>query len=114
MSLGNAVKQSWLGAQPVNVRSGATDRRGVNYANHGHAFTPEDMNALLDFADKQLRGLPVERRFDEFPSVTTSDAVFNVRESGAVGDGKTKDTAAIQAALDRCVVVGSRTGAPPR
>ncbi len=37
---------------------------------------------------------------------TSPKATFNVRESGAVGDGKTKDTAAIQAALDRCAATG--------
>jgi polygalacturonase len=31
---------------------------------------------------------------------------LNVRDFGAVGDGKTKDTAAIQQALDRCSVLG--------
>jgi len=39
--------------------------------------------------------------------------VFNVRESGAVGDGKTKDTAAIQAALDRCAAAGGGTVVVP-
>ena len=113
VSLENAVKQSSLGAKPAYALFGATDRLGVNYANHGHAFTAEDMNALLDFADKQLRGLPVERRFDQFPSDTTSNVVFNVRESGAVGDGKTKDTVAIQAALDRCAAAGGGTVVVP-
>ena len=41
---------------------------------HGHAFTDEDWSALLDFADKHLRGLPVERRFDRFP--TFAEALF--------------------------------------
>jgi polygalacturonase len=31
---------------------------------------------------------------------------LNVRDFGALGDGKTKDTAAIQQALDRCAVLG--------
>jgi hypothetical protein len=70
VSLENAVKQSWLGAQPAYALFGVTDRLGVNYANHGHAFTPEDMKALLDFADQQSRGMKVERRFDQFPSDT--------------------------------------------
>lgn len=38
-----------------------------------------------------------------------SKTSFNVRESGAVGDGKTKDTAAIQAALDHCAAAGGGT-----
>ena len=33
-------------------------------------------------------------------------AQFNVRTFGAVGDGKTKDTAAVQKALDTCAVNG--------
>jgi (4-O-methyl)-D-glucuronate---lignin esterase len=68
VSLENAVKQSWLGAQPVYALFGATNNLAVNYANHAHAFTPEDMKALLDFADGHLRGMKVERRFDQFPS----------------------------------------------
>jgi len=46
---------------------GAADRLGVNYAKHGHAFTEEDWIAMLDFADKHLRGLKVDRTFERFP-----------------------------------------------
>lgn len=67
VSLANAVCRSWLGARPAYALLGATDRLGVNYGNHGHAFTPEDWRALLDFADKQLLGKPVERSFVSFP-----------------------------------------------
>jgi Abhydrolase family len=66
VSLASAVKQSFVGAQPVYELMGATDRLGVNYGNHGHAYTAEDATALMDFADKHLRGTPVERRFDKF------------------------------------------------
>ena len=68
VSLENAVKQSWLGAQPAYALFGVTDHLGVNYANHGHAFTPEDMKALLDFADLHLRGIKTDRQFNQFPS----------------------------------------------
>ncbi len=68
VSLINAVRQSWLGAQPAFARLGATDRLGVNYAEHGHAFTPDDWTALMDFADLHLRGRKIDRRFDRFPS----------------------------------------------
>jgi hypothetical protein len=67
VSLMNGVKQTWLHAQPAYKFLNAADRLGVNYANHGHAFTPEDMTALLDFADKHLRGKSIARRFDQFP-----------------------------------------------
>jgi polygalacturonase len=44
---------------------------------------------------------------------TSPKAMFNVRESGAVGDGKVTDTAAIQTALDRCAVAGGGTVVVP-
>jgi hypothetical protein len=67
VSLANAVKQSYLGAQPVYALFDATNRLGVNYGNHGHAYTAEDATALMDFADRNLRGMQVDRHFDEFP-----------------------------------------------
>ena len=51
------------------------DRLGVNYANHGHAFTADDWTALMDFFDKHLRGKQVDRRFDRFPTEAELDAV---------------------------------------
>jgi len=47
------------------------------------------------------------------PESASPGTLFNVRESGAVGDGKTKDTAAIQAALDRCAAAGGGTVVVP-
>lgn len=67
VSLETAVKQSVLGAQPVFALFGTADRLGVNYAEHGHLFTPDDWTALMDFADARLRGRKTERRFDRFP-----------------------------------------------
>jgi hypothetical protein len=67
VSLLNAVKQSWLAARPVYALFDATDKLGVNYADHGHTLTSDDWTALLDFADKHLLGKPVTRPFDQFP-----------------------------------------------
>ena len=39
----------------------------VNYRPGGHRLAPEDWTAVLDFADQQLRGLPVKRTFDQLP-----------------------------------------------
>jgi hypothetical protein len=67
ISLPDAVKHSLEGAKPAYALFGAEDRLGVHYSHHGHAFTQEDWTALMDFADKYLRSIKVERRFDQFP-----------------------------------------------
>ncbi len=76
ISLPEAVRQSLLGAKPAYALFGAEDKLGVNYALHGHAFTPEDWTALMDFADKYLRGMKVERAFDRFPTQAELDAAL--------------------------------------
>jgi len=68
ISLPDAVQHSILAARPAYALFGATDRLGVNYEHHGHAFTPEDWTAMMDFADQHLRGRKVDRTFDHFPS----------------------------------------------
>jgi (4-O-methyl)-D-glucuronate---lignin esterase len=68
ISLPEAVRQSILGARPAYQLFGVADRLGVNYAHHGHAFTSEDWTAMMDFFDKYLRGKPVDRTFDRFPT----------------------------------------------
>jgi len=74
ISLPEAVKQSILGAQPAYDLHDAGDRLGVNFANHGHMFTEEDWTAMMDFADKHLRNMPVDRTFDRFPTEAELDA----------------------------------------
>lgn len=76
ISLPEAVRQSLLGAKPAYALFGAEDRLGVNYAHHGHAFTQEDWTAMMDFADKYLRGMKVERTFDRFPTEAELDAAL--------------------------------------
>jgi len=83
-----AVRHSIEGARPAYELLGAGDRIAVNYANHAHAFTPDDWTALMDFAGRH------------------NSAAYNVRTFGATGDGTTKDTAAFQKALDTCAVNG--------
>lgn len=74
ISLPEAVRQSMLGAKPAYALLGAEDRLGVNYAKHGHTFTLDDWTAMLDFADRHLRGLPVVRSFDRIPTEAELDA----------------------------------------
>ena len=83
ISLPEAVRQSILGAQPVYGLFGARDRLGVNYAHHGHAFTQEDWTAMMDFADKNLRGMKVGRTFDHFPTETELDAAASTGVSSS-------------------------------
>jgi len=64
---GNALAQSYLAAQPVYALLGVPAHLGINYRPGGHRLAPEDWTAVLDFADQQLRGLPVKRTFDQLP-----------------------------------------------
>ena len=66
--LPSAVKQTVLASRPIYEFLGvSSDRVGANFEPHGHGLPPEDWQAALDFADKTLRGMKVERRFDQFP-----------------------------------------------
>ena len=82
ISLPEAVRQSVLGARPAYALFGMEDRLGVNYANHGHAFTSEDWTALMDFFDKHLRGRKIDRRFDRFPTEAELDAAAALGTAG--------------------------------
>ena len=63
-----AVKQAYAAAAPAFSLLKASSRLGVSYASHRHAFTADDWDALLDFADQQFLGRPVSRRFSRFPN----------------------------------------------
>jgi hypothetical protein len=73
ISLPAAVERSILAAQPAYVLLGVKDHLGVNYAQHGHAFTAEDWAAMMDFFDKHLRGRKAGRAFDRFPTQAELD-----------------------------------------
>lgn len=62
-----ALEQAWRAAMSVYALHGVEARLGVNYATHRHAMHEDDWVALLDYADLQLQGLPIARRFDRFP-----------------------------------------------
>jgi len=82
ISLPDAVQHSFLGARPAYALFGATDHLGVNYANHGHAFTADDWTAMMDFFDKNVQGKPVERTFNRFPTEKELD------DAAAAGAGR--------------------------
>ncbi len=68
ISLPEAVRQTVRGAEPAYELLGAKGRIGVNYEPHGHAVTPADWAALMDFFDAHLRGKPTARGFDRYPT----------------------------------------------
>jgi hypothetical protein len=74
ISLPEAVKQSFIAAQPAYGLFGAVEKLGVNYARHAHAFTAEDWTAMIDFADVHLRGAKATRTFDRFISMQEREA----------------------------------------
>ena len=82
ISLPEAVRQSILAARPAYALSKAEDRIGVNYANHGHAFTAEDWTAMMDFFDNYLMGKKVDRTFDRFPSEKELDEAAQAAVAG--------------------------------
>jgi len=63
----NALIQSYQAAKPVYALLGVSDHLGINFRSGGHKLAPEDWTAILDFADQQLRGMDVKRRFDQLP-----------------------------------------------
>lgn len=87
ISLPEAVRQSLLGARPAFALHGVPERLGVNYAPHGHTFNDDDWSALLDFADRHLRGKKLARTFERFPTEAELDAALQ-RPAAAPSRGK--------------------------
>ncbi len=64
---GNALKQSWLAARPAYEFLDAKENLGVHFRKGGHELAAADWKAILDFADRTLRGVKSDERFDQFP-----------------------------------------------
>ncbi len=66
----------------------------------------------IPFLSSQSAGIEAQMPSEEQPKLkagstpTSASVHLNVRDFGALGNGKAKDTAAIQQALDRCSVLG--------
>jgi hypothetical protein len=64
---GQALKQCYLAAKPVYEFLGVPEKLGIHFRPGKHNLADEDWQAVLDFADQQLMGKKVDRRFDELP-----------------------------------------------
>jgi len=69
ISYPDAVEHSIEAAWKAYGLYGKKDDLGVHYSHHAHAFTNEDWTAMMDFADKNLRGMPSTKTFDHFLTV---------------------------------------------
>jgi hypothetical protein len=79
ISLPTAVQKSFEAALPVYKLYGKPQNLGIHYSHHAHAFTEEDWTAMMDFADKTLRGMPVSttaspQTFDHFLTMDEREA----------------------------------------
>ncbi len=72
----SGTQLTWQAGKVVYDWFGAGDRIGIAYRPGGHAHSLPDWLALLDFADHQLFGKAVERRFDQLPYPDRAAASF--------------------------------------
>jgi hypothetical protein len=66
---------TYRAARMVYEYLGVPDRIGISYRPGGHQIDINDYNAIMDFADKQLRGLPVTRNFNNVPFPNSAAAI---------------------------------------
>lgn len=57
-----AAQQTWMASREVFDFLGARDNIGLHFREGGHSFNADDWRALLDFADRQLRGRQLRGR----------------------------------------------------
>ena len=62
----------------------------MNYAKHGHAFTPDDWTAMMDFFDQHILDKKTDRTFGRFPTEKELDeaAAAAAAGRGAGASGK--------------------------
>ena len=67
---GKASVATFQAARSVYQFLHAEDRMGLHFREGGHALTQDDWEAILDFADHQLRGKPTARDFSRIPDAS--------------------------------------------
>src|SRR6185503_13978739 len=74
----------YRGAKMVYQFLGVSDRIGISYRPGGHQIDINDYNAIMDFADKNLKGLTVTRNFDSvpYPAPTTAQIPWTIPSAG--------------------------------
>ena len=102
ISLPTAVQASFDAAWKVYDFLGAKNNLGVHYSHHAHAFTDEDWTAMMDFMDKQLRGMPSDKTFDQFLTMDQRKTAVAAAEAAAASrrTGQPAPSRAVLPSLD--------------
>ena len=84
------MKASFDAAYKVYDFLGDRKNLGIHYSHHAHAFTDEDWTAMMDFMDRQLRGMKSDKTFDQFLTMDRSARLRRLlrrllRPAGATG-----------------------------